>query len=93
MILNHYNIVVAGIYDKEDYKDYGDKGKIMTDFIDGSDQYDEIIFVDDATEHLDSATDKRITGYRVYYEWDEQVFSQVTHEIPGQTIPVHIRVD
>ena len=42
---------------------------------------------------IQTATDKIITGYRVFYEWDDQVFNQVTKLIPGQTIPVHIRVD
>ena len=38
-------------------------------------------------------SDKKITGYRVFYQWDNQLFSQVTHELPGQTIPVHVRID
>jgi hypothetical protein len=42
---------------------------------------------------IETVADEKITGYRVFYEWDEQLFSQVTHEIPGQTIPVHIKVD
>ena len=31
-----------------------------------------------------------ITGYRVFYQWDNQMFSQVLSEAPGDTIPVHV---
>jgi len=35
----------------------------------------------------------RITGYRVFYQWDEHVFSQVMAQQPGNMIPVRVRVD
>ncbi len=31
-----------------------------------------------------------ITGYRVFYRWDNQMFSQVLLEDPGETIPVRV---
>ncbi len=31
-----------------------------------------------------------ITGYRVFYQWDNQMFSQVLTEPPGDTIPVRV---
>ena len=40
-----------------------------------------------------TTTEETITGYQVFYRWDNQLFSQVTQELPGQTIPVHIRID
>jgi hypothetical protein len=34
-----------------------------------------------------------ITGYRVFYRWDDHVFSQVMTQIPGERIPVRVRID
>jgi uncharacterized protein YcfJ len=47
----------------------------------------------ESSQCLQIVTDTKITGYKVYYEWDNQQFSQVTHSHPGQTIPVHITID
>lgn len=34
-----------------------------------------------------------ITGYRVFYRWDDRVYSQVMASRPGPTIPLKVRVD
>ena len=34
-----------------------------------------------------------ITGYRVFYRWDDRVYSQVMAAAPGATIPLKIRID
>ena len=34
-----------------------------------------------------------ITGYRVIYKWNDQLFSQVMTERPGERIPLRIEVD
>lgn len=41
-------------------------------------------------EVLDSGA---ITGYRVFYRWDDRVYSQVMASAPGATIPLKIRID
>ncbi len=41
-------------------------------------------------EVLDSGA---ITGYRVFYRWDDRVYSQVMAAAPGATIPLRIRID
>jgi hypothetical protein len=34
-----------------------------------------------------------ITRYRVYYEWDDQVYERVVDARPGPTVPVRVRLD
>lgn len=34
-----------------------------------------------------------ITGYRVFYRWDDRVYSQVMASAPGATIPLKVRID
>lgn len=34
-----------------------------------------------------------ITGYRVFYRWDDRVYSQVMAAAPGATIPLTVRLD
>jgi len=34
-----------------------------------------------------------VTGYRVFYRWDDHVFSQVMTQEPGERIPIRIRLD
>ena len=34
-----------------------------------------------------------ITGYRVFYRWDDRVYSQVMAAAPGSTIPLKIRIN
>lgn len=33
----------------------------------------------------------RVTGYRVYYQWDGRTYSRVMAERPGATIPLRVR--
>lgn len=42
------------------------------------------------TERIDS---DRVTGYRVFYRWDDRVHSQVMRTRPGSTIPLNVRLD
>lgn len=42
------------------------------------------------TERVESAT---VTGYRVFYRWDDRVYSQVMSSAPGPTIPLRVRLD
>lgn len=42
------------------------------------------------TETVASET---VTGYRVFYRWDDRVYSQVMASRPGDTVPLKIRVD
>jgi hypothetical protein len=37
--------------------------------------------------------DRTITGYRVFYRWDDRVFSQEMQRKPGEWIPVSVRID
>ena len=34
-----------------------------------------------------------ITGYRVFYRWDDRVYSQVMAAAPGATIPLRVEID
>ncbi len=34
-----------------------------------------------------------VTGYRVFYEWDNRVYSRVMSNYPGSTIALRIRLD
>jgi uncharacterized protein YcfJ len=38
-------------------------------------------------------TTETITGYRVYYQWQDQVFSQMMAERPGTYIPVRVEIN
>ena len=42
------------------------------------------------TERIESAI---VTGYRVFYRWDDRVYSQVMSSAPGNTIPLKVRLD
>jgi len=42
------------------------------------------------TERIESAT---VTGYRVFYRWDDRVYSQVMSSAPGSSIPLKVRLD
>lgn len=39
------------------------------------------------------AQEELITGYRVFYRWDDHVFSQVMAQQPGARIPVRVRLE
>lgn len=46
---------------------------------------------------LDCRTERvasgRITGYRVFYRWDDRVYSRVMASAPGDTVTLAIRLD
>lgn len=42
------------------------------------------------TERVESG---RITGYRVFYRWDDRVYNRVMAQSPGDTIPLNVRLD
>lgn len=66
-LLINNNIHVTRIYDRDDYKKFGNKGEIITNFLNDNSQYDSAIFVDDAVEHLDSVNDPRVKCY--FADW------------------------
>jgi uncharacterized protein YcfJ len=41
----------------------------------------------------DVIEEERITGYRVYYRWDDHVFSQLMAQQPGDQIPIRVSVN
>ena len=41
------------------------------------------------TERIES---REVTGYRVFYRWDDRVYSQVMASAPGATIPLKLRI-
>jgi len=54
----------------------------------------ELLHWDLGTGHCSvEETTEIITGYRVYYQWDNQVFSHVVAERPGSHIPVRVEVN
>ena len=42
------------------------------------------------TERVES---REVTGYRVFYRWDDRVYSQVMASAPGATIPLKVSID
>jgi hypothetical protein len=42
------------------------------------------------TERVDSG---RVTGYRVFYRWDDRVYSLIMASSPGDTVPLRVRLD
>jgi len=54
----------------------------------------ELLHWDLGTGHCSvEETIETITGYRVYYRWDDRVFSHVVAERPGNYIPVRVEVN
>ncbi len=37
--------------------------------------------------------EERITGYRVFYRWDDHIFSQVMAQQPAGRIPVRVQIE
>jgi hypothetical protein len=66
-ISRYYNIKVCEVFEKETYSRLGNKGKIITNFLNEQKDYDSAIFVDDAVEHLDSIKDSRVQCY--FADW------------------------
>lgn len=46
--------------------------------------------LDCRSERIDSG---RVAGYRVFYRWDDRVYSQVMSSRPGSTIPLTVTLD
>jgi len=42
------------------------------------------------TERIESG---RVTGYRVFYRWDDRVYSRIMASSPGDTVPLSVRLD
>lgn len=42
------------------------------------------------TERIASGT---VTGYRVFYRWDDRVYSQIMATEPGDTVPLTVRLN
>ena len=66
LLLNHHNIGIENIFDIENYRQFGSKGNVISHFLDNS-NYDQALFIDDATENLESVNDKRIRCY--FADW------------------------
>ena len=39
------------------------------------------------------ARNTRARGYRVFYEWDNQVYERIMVKAPGRTVPVRVSLD
>ncbi len=60
----------------------------------GSHDLLELLHWDLGTGHCSvEETTETVTGYRVYYQWDGQVFSQVMTKAPGSHIPVRVTLE
>ncbi len=42
------------------------------------------------TERIESS---EVTGYRVFYRWDDRVYSQIMASAPGATIPLKVSIE
>ncbi len=67
LILQEHNIRLSDVFDKQAYREFGDKGKIIKHVMDQNSKYVTGIFVDDAVGHLDAVNDPRITCY--FADW------------------------
>ena len=36
---------------------------------------------------------QEVTGYRVFYRWDDRVYSQIMASAPGATVPLKVRIE
>ena len=77
LILEYYDISVAGIFDKKDYEVTGNKGKLISNFLDENEHYTRAVFVDDAVEHLDSVKDSRVDCYFADWGYGENTHYEV----------------
>lgn len=67
LLLSAYDINIKAKFSKADYEYYGSKGNIINNILDTAPEYDSAIFVDDATEHLDSVDNKLVTCYFAHW--------------------------
>ena len=66
LLLDYYKIRITGIFDIKDYKKFGSKGKMISNFLDNS-EYDQAVFIDDSVENLSSVGDERIKCF--FADW------------------------
>jgi hypothetical protein len=68
--------------------------RLAEDCLGGKPQTDNLIELlnwDLGTGHCEQIErTETITGYRVFYKWDNQMFSQVLPDAPGDTIPIRV---
>ena len=71
--------------------------RLSEDCLGGKPQTDNLIELlnwDLGTGHCEEIErTETITGYRVFYKWDNQMFSQVLTNAPGDTIPIRVDVN
>lgn len=70
LLLKHFDIDIPSIYDKEDYRIEGTKGKVI-DGILKKYSYQEAIFVDDAVNHLKTVTNPQVKPYFADWGYDK----------------------
>ena len=67
LLLNHYKIECKGILGKDSFDKYGSKGKVIHSIL-SNNYFEEVIFVDDSSVHLDSVNS--IGGIKCYFaDW------------------------
>lgn len=66
LLLSFYRIRIKNILCVEDYDKFGSKGKLITNVLDTS-GYENAVFIDDSSVHLDSVRDGRIKCY--FADW------------------------
>lgn len=59
LLLNYYDISVAGIYGKEHFDKFDSKGELMNQIM-VEKKINEAIFIDDSVQHLDSVSNSNI---------------------------------
>lgn len=70
LLLSHFNIDISSIYDKEDYRLEGTKGKVI-DGILKKFNYQEAIFVDDSVNHLKTIINPNVKPYFADWGYDK----------------------
>jgi hypothetical protein len=76
-LLSAYGIDIKVRFTKSDYEKYGSKGNIINSIMDSSGLYESAVFVDDATEHLDTVDNSLVAcyfahwGYGLNTDYDE----------------------
>jgi len=66
IILKHHKIFPQKVYGNEDVKKNGSKGTLLSLFLNES-NFNEITFIDDSVDHLDTVKDKNINCY--FADW------------------------
>ena len=77
-LLSHYHIPASKIYTINDIKSEGSKGQLIIKILDNANEK-HAIFVDDATEHLDTVKDNRVKCYFADWGYGENNGYQVFH--------------